>query len=65
LLSGFTLFRVAIMISTEAGTQSPPRAPYTPPTLEPLGEWSALTLQQSIVITGVFSADAEGTSRTV
>lgn len=26
----------------------PARRPYTPPTLERLGEWSALTLQQSI-----------------
>lgn len=35
------------------------RAPYTPPVLEPLGTWSALTLQQSIVISGVFLPDAE------
>ncbi len=30
--------------------EPPPRAPYTPPRLERLGEWSALTLQQSIPV---------------
>ena len=32
----------------DAGT--PPRAPYSPPQLESLGRWSALTLQQSVPI---------------
>ena len=45
-------------------TDAPPRAPYTPPVLEPLGEWSTLTLQQSIVVSSVFLPDAEGPGRT-
>jgi hypothetical protein len=28
----------------------PERRPYTPPSLEPIGRWSSLTLQQSIPI---------------
>jgi hypothetical protein len=34
----------------EPRPEQPARAPYTPPRLERLGEWSALTLQQSIPI---------------
>ena len=32
---------------TEMPADAPQRAPYVPPALEPLGSWSALTLQQS------------------
>jgi hypothetical protein len=30
---------------------APTRAPYTAPTLEPLGSWSTLTLAQTIPVT--------------
>ena len=30
----------------------PARAPYVPPALEALGAWSALTLQQTVPVTG-------------
>jgi hypothetical protein len=36
--------------SPEDAAPAAERLPYTPPTLERLGEWSALTLQQSIPI---------------
>lgn len=37
-------------VSTGAAPHPVPRArrPYTPPRLEPMGAWSALTMQQSI-----------------
>ena len=34
----------------ESSARAPVRAPYVPPRLDHLGEWSALTLQQSIPI---------------
>lgn len=34
----------------EAADRTTDRLPYTPPRLERLGGWSALTLQQSVVI---------------
>lgn len=34
----------------EASERPSTRAPYTPPRIERLGEWSALTLQQSVGI---------------
>jgi hypothetical protein len=48
-----------------AGADSPAeRLPYTPPTLERLGEWSALTLQQSIPIgPGGFRFDPDSSTR--
>jgi hypothetical protein len=36
------------------------RAPYATPCLEPLGTWQALTLQQSVPITG-FHRDTDST----
>jgi hypothetical protein len=51
----------------EALTESAPaaeRLPYTPPALERLGEWSALTLQQSVPIgPGGFLFDPEASTR--
>lgn len=36
-----------------APTPAPLRAPYERPVLEPLGRWSALTLQQTVPLTPV------------
>jgi hypothetical protein len=36
---------------TDSPADAPQRAPYVPPALEPLGTWSALTLQQSFPVT--------------
>lgn len=42
----------AELLPDERSRSSPvtPRAPYVVPALEPLGEWRALTLQQSVCI---------------
>lgn len=46
------------MQTPDSLTAIPTRAPYVPPVLEALGEWSALTLQQTIPIA---PADLEST----
>jgi hypothetical protein len=48
----------------DSAAPSAERLPYTPPVLERLGEWSALTLQQSIPIgPGGFLTDPESSTK--
>jgi hypothetical protein len=44
-------------MNTDTPADAPQRAPYVQPALEPLGTWSALTLQQSFPVAGDYYVD--------